>query len=663
MKSQWKMFYMCCSVVSVGVQVSVQADESPLFVEVTRGALLDTSVSTFTSESVAQKPGSDMAELLRSVNGVSGTRMGGRAIDPIIRGQQATQLNVLLDGAYLHGGCPNRMDPPTTYASGDSYDLVTLFKGSQTVLYGSGGSGGTLVLSRHKPVFNEQGYAATVTGVARSNGEGGTLSADVATGNDQGYFRFKGEVADMDSYEDGNGDIVRSAYRSRAAALIVGAQLGENTDLTMSYDRNEERDVLFAGANMDSPESNADIYRVKLEHRFDSGTIQQMKAELFQSNVDHLMDSYSLRDKVAGMYAPSSSDTRGGRVIFDGWLGAHQASFGADYQSNTRNGLVYSYPANMPMGQLWPDVTIEQVGVFGEVNRTLSARNRVKLGLRYDYITADVNNENDVFMMNQTAATLYGATPEQQREYNIAGFTSWQHQLNQNYQLEMTASRSVRTADATERYMAKSNWVGNPWLAPEKHHQLEWVLSNTDKSPWSLSAYYNRIDDYILRYRDSSIERYRNVEAEIYGVEFEHQHRLNAQWLLNSSLSYTLGNNLDTGEPLSRISPLTARLQALYQSGQWGAGITSSLVASQSEVCLASSDCAGLDVTPTSGYGLVDLFADYRLSPAVTLAAGIDNVFDKTYRVHESRDDVFDPTPLQVNEPGRSVWMKLSGKF
>ena len=211
--------------------------------------------------------------------------------------------------------------------------------------------------------------------------------------------------------------------------------------------------------------------------------------------------------------------------------------------------------------------------------------------------------------------------------------------------------------------MAKSNWVGNPWLAPEKHHQLEWVLSNTDNAPWSLSLYYNRVNDYILRYHDSTQERYRNVEAEIYGAEFEYQYPINKQWLLKSNLSYTVGNDLDNDQPLSRIAPLSAQVQALYQSGKWEAGVSGSVVASQNEVCLATSDCAGLDVTKTPGYGVVDLYADYRLTPAVTLAAGVDNAFDKTYRVHESRDDAFDPIPLQVNEPGRSVWLKLSGRF
>lgn len=659
MKSGRKVLCICVSLVSI----SVVADDKPLEIEVTQGALQDSSTKRFFPDSLALKPVSDMAELLSSVNGVSGVRMGGRGTDPIIRGQRETQLNILLDGAYLHGGCPNRMDPPTTYASADSYDSVALIKGSQTVLYGSGGSGGTVVLTREKPMLNEQGYHASLSGVARSNGEGGSISADIAAGNDKGYVRFIGETADVDSYEDGNGDTVRSAYKSRSGALIVGGQLSQDTDLTLSYDRNEERDVLYAGANMDSPESNADIYRMKLEHQFNDSLLQNVKVELFKSNVDHLMDSYSLRNKPMGMYAPSTSDTTGGRITFDAWFGAHQATFGVDYQKNERNGVVYSYPANQPMGQLWPDVAIEQMGIFGEVSRSLSSLDQIKLGLRYDYISADASNVNIPFMMTQTAANLYGAVPRQQDEHNVAGFATWQHMLSDDYQLAMTASRSVRTADATERYMAKSNWIGNPWIAPEKHHQLEWVFSHAGATPWSISAYYNRVNDYILRYKESGIDRYQNVDAEIYGAELDFQYPINKQWLIKSSVNYTVGNNLDSDQPLSRISPLSAQLQALYSAATWDAGVTGRFVAAQNDVCLMASDCAGLDVTKTPGYGVVDLFMDYRLSPSISMAAGVDNLFDKTYRNHESRDDVFDPTPLQVNEPGRSVWLKLTGRF
>ena len=58
-------------------------------------------------------PAADAGEWLRRLNGVEGIRMGGHGLDPVIRGQQGNALNVLIDGGYVFGGCPNRMDPPT----------------------------------------------------------------------------------------------------------------------------------------------------------------------------------------------------------------------------------------------------------------------------------------------------------------------------------------------------------------------------------------------------------------------------------------------------------------------------------------------------------------------------------------------------------------------
>ncbi|MEW8586763.1 MAG: TonB-dependent receptor plug domain-containing protein, partial [Candidatus Thiodiazotropha sp.] len=95
----------------------------------------------------------DGGDFLRDLNGVSGIRMGGHGIDPVIRGQSQNRLNILLDGAYIHGGCPNRMDPPTAYSALESYDSVTVIKGSQTVIYGGGGSGGTVLFERKPPRF------------------------------------------------------------------------------------------------------------------------------------------------------------------------------------------------------------------------------------------------------------------------------------------------------------------------------------------------------------------------------------------------------------------------------------------------------------------------------------------------------------------------------
>ncbi len=85
-------------------------------------------------------------------------RSGGHGIDPIIRGQRQNQLNILLDGAYVNGACPNRMDPPTSYSPIETYDTVKVIKGSQTVIYGGGGSGGTILFERKTPRLSDDKF-------------------------------------------------------------------------------------------------------------------------------------------------------------------------------------------------------------------------------------------------------------------------------------------------------------------------------------------------------------------------------------------------------------------------------------------------------------------------------------------------------------------------
>jgi iron complex outermembrane receptor protein len=145
--------------------------------------------------------------------------MGGHGIDPIIRGQSQTRLNILLDGAYIHGGCPNRMDPPTTYSAMESYDSVTIIKGSQTVCYG----GGTVLFERKPPRFEtDKNYLVRFDTGYKSNSNTKEFSADVAAGSKLGYIRGIVGYQDADNYEDSEGNEVRSAFTNQSRNLILG---------------------------------------------------------------------------------------------------------------------------------------------------------------------------------------------------------------------------------------------------------------------------------------------------------------------------------------------------------------------------------------------------------------------------------------------------------
>lgn len=641
-----------------------------LTIEINRGLpQLETTVRESTT-GVQASPVSDGGELLKSLTGVSGIRMGGRAIDPVIRGQKETQLNIILDGGYIHGGCPNRMDPPTAYTSVDSYDRVTVIKGNRTVVYGGGGSGGTVLFERDWPMIDDKGYSVDLSGSYEGNGDKWEMGADAAVGGDDGYVRFIAHKSQAEDYDDGRGNRVDAEYESESNAILAGIRLGDYTTLQASFEKSAEEDVEFPGALMNSPFADSESTRLKLEHQFQSGAVQQMKIDLYQSDVIHLMEN-------AMMTSPSTSDTEGLRVVFDADAADIDWTFGVDMQNNDRNAQANMVSNGMAVFSQWPGVSIDQTGLFVEGEKALSEDDVLKAGLRYDRVEASASRANEAFgMMGVNRPTnlynaKYGSTDTDSTEDNIGGLISWTHRIDQQYSVETTLSRSVRTADATERYIAKANmmgmgskWVGNPQLDPEKHHQIEVALaSDMDDLNWMLTGWYNQVDDYILRQRVGGDDIYRNIDAELYGVEFEVSYRVNSNLIVGSSLAWLQGNNEDDGTDLSRISPLELTNTLDYVQENWKAGVEWKLVDAQNDVCLSSSTCGGQDVRQTPGYGLINLHGEYALPMGMTVAMGVDNLFDKFYTLHESRDYLLDTDPVQVAEPGRNVWLRISGSF
>ena len=106
---------------SVFVSPVIAAENEVPTIQVETDKIIDATTSTLKLDNNFSADG---GELLLQTPGVSGVKMGAHGIDPVIRGQKHNQLNILLDGAYIHGGCPNRMDPPTSYASTELYDKV-----------------------------------------------------------------------------------------------------------------------------------------------------------------------------------------------------------------------------------------------------------------------------------------------------------------------------------------------------------------------------------------------------------------------------------------------------------------------------------------------------------------------------------------------------------
>lgn len=653
----------------------------------------------------------DAAELLRQVNGVESIRMGGRGLDPIIRGQSQTQLNVLMDGAFIHGGCPNRMDPPTTYSSLESYDRITLIKGASSVLYGAGGSGGTILFERSAPVFEPgqsvRGHA--VTGY-RSNSATKELSADLAAGSDQGYLRVIGGYQDAGNYQDGDGSEVRSAFTSRNGNLMLGftpsitpGQKGERHQrLELNLEANRERDTLYAGAGMDSPSSDANTTRLLYEYDSSGGRLSRVKGQWYKSRVTHLMDNYSLRDLSAPMKmaAPSRSDTTGGRLSGNVRLPAGALTLGVDYQRNERNAERLAGPAmggdpTMLQSILWPGAELEQTGVFGQWQTDSESDRQWKAGLRVDRINASVsradeqpdvpNTPSPLTLYAQYYEDLQADSRKETEETNLGGFVQVEQGLGSGSAYSIL-SRSLRTADANERYIASvsrnmmtgmdSSWVGNPDLNPEQHLQLE-LGYRYAAGGWggNLSLYQDRVSDYILRDKARGQEGilvdngtatvYRNVDVIIRGAELGLSYEFSEYWNGSLDASWIHKDNVTDHRVVAQTPPLSASLRVDFQHNAWQAGARLDLNADQERADIYPLQGSGQDAQETPGWAVISLYGRYRFTGSAQAELGVENLFDRAYAYHVNRAnaDPFNPEAVLVNEPGRVIWGKVSVSF
>jgi len=533
---------------------------------------LESSVVRLGADDIA--PGRELADALRDIAGVSGSRMGGHGTDPAIRGLSQNRINVLLDGAFVYGACPNRMDPPTAYASAATYDRITVVRGVATLEY-PGGPGGAILLERDTPLFKDGDSPRLDASAAyRSNGETPEAAFDAAWGNRHGYLRAIGSWADADNYEDGDGNEVRSAWQEQVGGLILGWTPDADQVLVFSAEKRQLRDELFAGAGMDSPSSDSDLLRLNYENQA-LGSAAAIKANIYSTKVHHVMDNYSLRTPPSPMMrlrVPSDSDTVGGQATLELDKGAGLWRLGVSLQDNQRSARRFNDSTDMLQSVMWPDVTIRQAGAFAELIHEFD-RQRLVTGLRYDHVRADATATAEdppgmPLSPDQLYQLYYQADGRGSRtEHNIGALFRYERDLVEKPgTIYAGLSQTVRTADATERYLAANGatpsmrWVGNPDLDPEQHRQVElgWYA---DQDHWNAAAsvYYNAVGDYVLRDRYNqpmdNATIYRNVDATFLGGEASLGLQWAEHWQASLGVAYVRAENDVDQRPIAQIPP------------------------------------------------------------------------------------------------------------
>ena len=613
-------------------------------------------------------PAADGAGYLKTIPGFSVVRKGGLGGDPMMRGMGGSRMVMDMNGGGMSGGCPNRMDPTSTYAFPETFSRIIVNKGPQSVRYGASVAG-SVIFERETERFEKPGVRGNVSVLGASNHRFDELT-DVTAGGKEGYARIIQTRNYARDYADGDGRRIHSGYGRHSLTGIVGLTPDPDTLFEVSYDRSRGW-AKYAHGMMDGSQFDRDSYAVKFERAHLSPVVEKLTLNFNHNTIDHIMDNYTFRP--GGMMGTDVKRVQYGvRAVTD--LKFSPKDTGAVGIDLHHDAHYFAEAHKRLKGSFNNDMDIKNFGIFLEYNRDLTERSRLLTGLRYDRIETDYHNAR--FRKGGGMLTR-SLVPGSASDHAVSGFVRWENTAKkQPLTFYVGLGHAERPADYWEAYKTwetYSNRMKHQTASPastrpakERNTQLDfgWVYTG-EKTNATLSLYYAHIDDFILRKPSGA---YGNVDARLYGFEAEVTRTVSPLWTLGASLAYTRGDDRTNDAPLPQIAPLEANLTAKYSHKKAEANAVWRLVSKQNRYHKGYGSVTGTDYGPTGGFGILSLSLAYRPDENLTFSLGVDNLFNKTYAEFVNYSEA--PIPAlgisaggHITEPGRTLWFKSNYKF
>ncbi|MFK8257193.1 TonB-dependent copper receptor [Erwinia sp. AnSW2-5] len=657
---------VCSSVIADEGHQNAELPNDPAVMTVT--APLNSPLEIVTSPKTPRQPvpASDGSDYLKTIPGFSQIRNGGTNGDPVFRGMFGSRLRILTDGSEMPGACPARMDAPSSYISPESFDLLTITKGPQTVLWGPGNSAGTVRFERETPHFDKPGVQGDASLLGASNNRW-DQNADLSVGSDRGYLRVIGNHSIAGDYKDGNGDRVPSHWNKWNSDIALGWTPDKDTlvELTAGRGNGEAR---YAGRSMDGSQFKRESLGMRVEKSNIGEIFDKFEAQMYYNYANHIMDNTSLRSPESmggmggmggmgmsmhsGMAMQLDRRTVGGRAMGT-WLWS-------DYTLKSGMDMQTSSHRSRDADNWIKDARFHDVGLFGELSWAADTHNTLVSGARLDRAWVDNFSASGQGTRNATMP---------------AGFMRLEHTL-QDLPLMLYAGvgYTERFPDYWELFSPTTGADGHSSafdsVKPEKTTQLDigTKYSGERLEGW-LSGYVGHVSDFILFSYDASnaqISRAGNVDATIMGGEAGFSYQFTDNLKVDSSLAWSWGENTADHRPLPQMPPLESRVGLTWEQGNWSTSGLLRMVSAQSRIAQNEGNVVGKDFDRSAGFATVSANTAWQVNKSLKLSAGLDNILNKTYSEHLNLagNSAFGYSAnTAVNEPGRTWWAKVNVKF
>lgn len=605
----------------------------------------------------------DVASLMKRVPGGDVNANGALTGLVQYRGLSSQRLNVRVNGMHISPGGANWMDPPLHYIPRPWLDSIEMRRGIAPVSSGFETLGGTVEAHSKTSRFGE-GDAWEIHGDVSASGR--TADDSLAGGGLLwvGTRNFRAHVLGAqesgDDLEFGSGDIVPMEYERTSSGAGFGALLGDH-ELGFDYSHHRTGEAGTPALPMDIRWVKTNLWRGEYEATLDG---VDLVAELYYSDADHRMDNLNLRTPpMMARWADTDGDGLGYALsgTFDLIGGA--LTLGSDAHLGEHNMDVYD--PNNPMFFVvnFNDAERDLYGVFAEWQRSFAEGWSAEVGVRYNHVDMDAGDVDLAAGLPPPAQGLkdaFNAADRDVKDGNVDWVAVLGYDLSEQLHMELGAARKMRSPSYLERYSwlplevtaglaDGNNYVGDIDLDPEVSHEVELGADwRSERILFAPRVFYRWVDDYIQGTPfdatpgviDSPTEmvsslngdptplQWTNVDAKLYGFDLAWGLALPARLRLDGTLSYVRGRRRDITDRLYRNAPFTGTVALTYAEERWSVTAESVFADRQNKV----SDTNG--ESKTSGYGIANLYGYLELREGVMLRAGVENVFDKTYREH-----------------------------
>ncbi len=617
-------------------------------------------------------------QLLADLPGVDVASSSGAVSQPVIRGLSGTNILVLNNGIRLENYQFSRNHPFIIDEFG--VERIEVIKGPASLLYGSDAVGGVINVIKELPAPNNS-MNADFSSRYYSNTNGSNTTLGVRQSGKTFQWGLRGIIRAHHDYKDGNNNTVpNSRYTNKAFKTFAGLNLKKgSTKLYYDYSK-DDIGMTVEGLSNSMPNDHArpNIWYQDLNNHFIASKTTLLFGDVkldgnlgYQINQRKEIEAPDAEDDGVAINSELRTFTyelKAQRPITDeiksivGIQGMHR---------NNSN--------NEAEGKILPDADLMDFSAFMFLQYSPSEDLNLQGGVRYDYRQLDVPHQERG--AHEHGPTIPGDhfTEEEEEEHielyrtfnNISGSLGATYHLSHSTLLRANVASAFRAPNLAELtqagFHAGRHEEGNPDLEAQRSVEGDIsVHSHYDLFTFDLSAYYNRINNYIFlaptgEFEDGSpVYEYDQALANLYGAEMGlHLHPKSAEWLHLKATGAWINAKQENGAYLPFIPPFRGKVELMGEKDKIGA-LGKSFIRFDVEMSADQNNPAEFE-TRTAGYYLLNasIGSSLRLSNThMNFSLAVNNLLNRQYVDHLNM-----LKPLGYYNMGRNVSIGLNINF